>query len=153
MEKQDWEGKQLDKDILSGKSKIYSPSTCCFIPPSLNQFFKDRASKTSVLVGVSFRHGKYIARCMNPFTGKRESLGSFLDAQAAHDAWRERKLEHANRWADILCDSGYSDTVVNALRSIYTEEGYKIWIGGIPLDKTKHVCYNYVSNVEKGEHS
>lgn len=31
MEKQDWESKELDKDLLSGESKIYSPETCCFI--------------------------------------------------------------------------------------------------------------------------
>lgn len=31
MEKQDWQGKQLDKDILSkGGSKTYSPSTAMF---------------------------------------------------------------------------------------------------------------------------
>lgn len=36
MAKQDWEGNQLDKDIINYGSKVYSPDTCAFIPKDVN---------------------------------------------------------------------------------------------------------------------
>ncbi len=37
METQDWEGKDLDKDLLS-ETKVYSPETCMFIPRDVNTY-------------------------------------------------------------------------------------------------------------------
>lgn len=39
---QDWEGMQLDKDLLRPGNKLYSPETCRFIPGWLNNLFTDR---------------------------------------------------------------------------------------------------------------
>ena len=38
MEKQDWSGKCLDKDIIVPKSKLYSPETCAFVLNETNLF-------------------------------------------------------------------------------------------------------------------
>lgn len=38
------EGYQLDKDMLSGETKIYSPDTCCFISREANVDLKPRRS-------------------------------------------------------------------------------------------------------------
>ena len=38
MEKQDWQGNCLDKDIIVPKSKIYSPDTCAFVLNETNSF-------------------------------------------------------------------------------------------------------------------
>lgn len=35
MEQQDWQGKELDKDLI-GTGRLYSPRTCIFIPLGLN---------------------------------------------------------------------------------------------------------------------
>ncbi|QQV91798.1 hypothetical protein vBKpMFBKp34_206 [Klebsiella phage vB_KpM_FBKp34] len=40
MEKQDWEGKHLDKDILGDKS-LYSKDTCVFVPYYVNNVFQN----------------------------------------------------------------------------------------------------------------
>lgn len=40
----DW---HLDKDLLSSDIKIYSPSTCCFIPPCLNTLISKKAKNNS----------------------------------------------------------------------------------------------------------
>jgi hypothetical protein len=39
MEKQDWEGKELDKDLLGGGT-LYSPDTCCFISKRANMILQ-----------------------------------------------------------------------------------------------------------------
>jgi len=36
MERQDWEGKHLDKDILIPGNKIYSPDRCIFVSSLIN---------------------------------------------------------------------------------------------------------------------
>ena len=44
METQDWEGKELDKDLLSGECKVYSPETCVFVPRNVNMFMIESLS-------------------------------------------------------------------------------------------------------------
>ena len=44
MEKQDWEGKQLDKDILFCGNKEYSQDKCVFVLQKTNLFLTERNS-------------------------------------------------------------------------------------------------------------
>ena len=81
MEKQDWSGKCLDKDIIVQRSKLYSPETCAFVLDATNKFVTaSDASRGDYPIGVHLhkRTGKYQASCGNPFTGKVEHLGYFL---------------------------------------------------------------------------
>ena len=98
MDKQDWQGKCLDKDIIVPKSKLYSPDTCAFVLKATNSFVTaSDAIRGDYPVGVNLckRTGKYLAQCGNPFTGKREHLGYFSTQEDAHEAWRKRKHELA----------------------------------------------------------
>ena len=53
MEKQQWEGKQLDKDILFEGNKVYGPDTCVFVSPMVNTFTIDSgAARGKWLIGV-----------------------------------------------------------------------------------------------------
>lgn len=94
MEKQDWQGKQLDKDVLVEGNKVYGPYTCMFVSRSINNFFRSKsATRTGAPIGAHFNKatGKYNATCGNPFTKKSELIGSFDTAAEAHQAWRARK--------------------------------------------------------------
>ena len=125
MEKQDWQGKCLDKDIIVPKSKLYSPETCAFVLNATNTFvIACDASRGEYPIGVCLykRTGKYKASCGNPFTGKREHLGYYSTPEEAHEAWRKRKYDLAQRVAAKESDP----RVVEALKKRYSiEEWYK----------------------------
>ena len=86
MREQDWEGKHLDKDILTPGNKVYSAQTCCFVEPSLNQLLAFYRSKPRGLPpGVSLDKwsGRYRAQCHD--FGR--ALGRFETPQQAHVAY------------------------------------------------------------------
>lgn len=115
-EAQDWEGLQLDKDILIEGNKVYGPDTCAFVTPLVNTFTIDRgASRGEWLIGVDWRKqkGKFRSRCSNPFTKKRDHLGYFTSEQEAHEAWRKRKLELAHELAAIQTDPRVAKALID----------------------------------------
>lgn len=95
MIQQDWEGKQLDKDILIVGNKVYSPDTCVFVDSNINSFFLEcTSSRGEWPVGVSLSHGKFQARCWD-VSGKERRLGVYDSPQEAHQAWLTFKLAQA----------------------------------------------------------
>lgn len=89
METQDWEGKELDKDLLLPGNKVYSPDTCVFIPAKINAMLTDgAAARGDYMIGVSVRKrwGKlFEANCGGVY------LGKFDTELEAHNAWRLAK--------------------------------------------------------------
>jgi len=119
MECQDWEGMQLDKDILFEGNKVYSAETCVFVTKVVNLFTTDcGASRGEWLIGVCWNKpaGKFMARCRNPFTKKREHLGYFTCELKAHQEWLKRKLEMAH----LLASEQTDERVAKALIERYT---------------------------------
>lgn len=120
MKSQDWEGKELDKDLLITGNRVYSKETCVFLDKEINQFTNERKSaRGEYPIGVCFNnwHKKLSALCRNPFSGKQENLGYFNCQMKAHEAWRKRKHELSCQLADLQTDK----RVANALRSRYAE--------------------------------
>lgn len=98
MVQQNWEGKELDKDILFLNNKVYSPETCVFVDQKVNSFILENTfSRGEWPIGVDFhkRGDKFQARCKSVVTGKQEYLGLFLTPEEAHKAWLAFKLEQA----------------------------------------------------------
>ena len=119
MEEQDWEGKQLDKDLLFERNKVYSKETCVFVPSTVNNFTIERGNdRGELLIGVCWNKpaGKFKSSCRNPFTKKQEHLGYFTCELEAHQAWLKRKLELAHELAAVQTD----ERVAKALVERYT---------------------------------
>ena len=111
MEQQDWKDKQLDKDLLIYKNKVYSPVTCCFIAKEINVVLTcvGAVTKGNYPFGVYYhkRDRKFYAQCSG------EYLGMFNTPFAAHEKWQEYKLKRLEE----LCKTYYDDyRVVLGLR-------------------------------------
>lgn len=116
MEKQDWEGKQIDKDLLFEGNKVYSSETCVFVTGLVNSFTLDNgASRGKWLIGVVWHKptGKFLSSCKNPFTKKLEHLGLFTSEQQAHQAWLKRKLELAHELASIQTEKRVAKALID----------------------------------------
>lgn len=116
METQNFEGLQIDKDLLIVGNKVYGPHTCMFVTSMVNNFALDRgAARGEWLIGVAWYKptGKFRANCRNPFTRKQENLGYFTCEQEAHEAWRKRKHELALELAAIQADERVAKALIN----------------------------------------
>lgn len=124
METHNWEGKQLDKDIIVPNNKLYSPETCAFVSSVTNSFVTaSDASRGKYPLGVHWdtRDKKFRAQCRNPFVKKEEHLGYFNCPEEAHEAWRKHKHELAQLVAELETDL----RVKEALKKRYsTKEWY-----------------------------
>ena len=112
---QDWEGLQLDKDLLFEGNKLYSPETCVFVTPLVNTFTNDQGLKRGEwLIGVYWNKekGKFKSQCSNPFTKRGEYLGLFACEQEAHEAWLAHKLELAKELAGIQTDKRVAKALI-----------------------------------------
>ncbi len=111
MEKRDWKGKCLDKDLIHPNNKIYSPDTCVFVEESLNNLLTDRRSKRGLYRKGVHRTAKgdgFIASCSE--NGKQKFLGLFPTESQAYEAYVHYKhaliLKVANEQEDIRVKNG-----------------------------------------------
>jgi hypothetical protein len=97
MMQQDWEGKEIDKDILGRGLNIYSEETCMFVPHNINMFVVSLSEgKANILpLGVSFdkSRGKYRAQ-VGMGARRNVFLGYFSTPEEAHKAWQLAKWKY-----------------------------------------------------------
>ena len=92
MAKQDWKGKELDKDLLIKGNKLYSPETCIFVSQEINKLIQNTKSVRGELpLGVSIdkRTGRFEARGHS--FGKQKYIGMFDNSELASDAYKKFK--------------------------------------------------------------
>lgn len=115
METQDWEGNQLDKDLIVPGNKVYSPETCMFVSSQVNNFFLSRGSERGEWpLGVHYdkRKGKFKAFISELGTGRNKNLGSFNTPDEAHNAWLDRKKQLAVELAALQTDDRISKALL-----------------------------------------
>lgn len=90
---QDWNGNELDKDILIQGNKVYSPETCLFVSHEINSLFNNcnNGGKTTK-TGVTKRKGlnRFRAR-HNSKGGGAISIGEFDTEKEAFEAYCKYK--------------------------------------------------------------
>ena len=106
----DW---QMDKDLLVKGNKVYSESTCVFIPAEINSLLiKCTASRGEHLVGVYWcKTAKAFVARVNRNKGGSEHLGLFKTEIEAFNAYKTAKesfvKEQANKWKDKIDPRAY----------------------------------------------
>ena len=124
MEKQNWEGKQLDKDILQRGNKIYCPELCVLVDVKINNFLLDRAKSRGLYpIGCSWSpdHKKFRASCQDA-RGRHMVLGLFDTELEAHKAWLAFKLEQAKILAAEQTDPRVAKALIERYKNYVIEE-------------------------------
>lgn len=97
---QDWEGKDLDKDLLIQGNKVYNLDACTFISTRVNKFLvTNKGKRGNSMIGCYSNKGRgkdYKATCSNVFNPKQgNNLGYFDTESEAHLAWKKQKHIYA----------------------------------------------------------
>lgn len=110
-------GFHLDKDLICKGNKVYSSSTCVFVPQEINKFLTCRTNKRGKYpIGVSYKtsHVKYDAKIS--INSKTKHLGLFDSPEAAFLVYKVAKENEAKRLAEIWknkVDSKVVDALLN----------------------------------------
>lgn len=133
MELQNWENRALDKDFLIEGNKVYSPSTCVFIPQSLNNFTTtSRKVRGQHPLGVRYmkKHKNMVNEYSKPYESriggqstKSIYLGVYTTSEEAHEAYLKAKLEHCG---DYLVEFKNEGLIMKGLIRIYKKIKYHI---------------------------
>lgn len=112
-------GSALDKDILIKGNKVYSPDTCCFVPPVINSLFvKANKVRGECLIGVYKRGDKFTSKV--GVGGKEILLGHFKTEEEAFEAYKKAKELNIQRMAKEYRNS-ISDRCYKALMEYKVE--------------------------------
>lgn len=106
------EGWALDKDILVKGNKIYSPETCCFVPPQINLLFcKANSIRGNLPIGLSLCKNKKSYQVNIYKNNKMFRIGTFYILEEAFQAYKEAKenyiKEVANKWRGKITEQVY----------------------------------------------
>lgn len=97
MEAQNWEGLELDKDILIKGNKLYRPEACCFVPSKVNNVLIIKGKDNGLPIGVCVSRNGDKFRARHFSNGKDIHLGIFTNPASAHKAWQIAKAEEIEK--------------------------------------------------------
>lgn len=146
METQDHEGKQLDKDILLPRNKLYSPETCVFVSELTNKFIEEgKPNVSGYPLGVSAIKGSggiiYRSYCQQLGRSPRKNLGYFNSVEEAHFVWLTEKRKLATIVAEMQADERVAKALVDRYDNLskWSDRTLKIFDKGERNDLHKTV--------------
>ena len=101
MENQDWEDKELDKDLLVPGNKMYSPETCMFVPRSISRMVRPSAKPTKMYGLYCSRKKKIRFNAFISLGGQDNRLGEFDTEEEARAVWGKAKADYFREVADL----------------------------------------------------
>ena len=94
---QKWEYRCLDKDFLVNMNKVYSPTTCVFLPKELNNFITTNGARRGKYpIGVTFRKSAKVNNYMCAISRKTNPSGYVSvhnDPHSTHMRYLSEKLK------------------------------------------------------------
>lgn len=102
--KESW---HLDKDLLFKGNKLYSPNTCCFLPPEINAALtNNKKNRGKCLIGVSpYENGKFISTCHFKYLGISDNeYDLFLKYKQEKEIYLKQL---ADKWKGLISDEAY----------------------------------------------
>lgn len=80
----------MDKDLLFRGNKVYSPVTCCFVPPEINKIILKRQRRRGEYpIGVHKQRNSFLALLHR--YGKQEYIGTYSTPEEAFSAYKQEK--------------------------------------------------------------
>ena len=105
------EGYQLDKDLLSGDIKIYSPETCVFLPRDINLFLSNNyKNNSSGFTGVSKFRNKWMVHL-----GKRY-LGLYSSPEEGYKIYLKVRSVEINKIKNRMKSLGYESYIIERIK-------------------------------------
>lgn len=111
-------GYHIDKDILKRGNKVYSPETCCFVPPEINTLIvKHDATRGDLPIGVSrLSNNPHRYRAIVRIYGRYITIGNYDTPEEAFAAYKSAKEAHIQEMATQYFNEGkITEKVYNAL--------------------------------------
>lgn len=98
------EGYHLDKDILIKGNKVYSPQTCCFVPPIINLIFARKVKNSNLPIGVTKKDRGYTT-ALTAYA-ERVYLGYHSTPEEAFNAYKDAKERYIKSVAEKYFQEG-----------------------------------------------
>ena len=114
MMSQDWEGKEIDKDLI-GDGTLYSPETCCFVPQWLNLLLTDcRRARGPYPLGVCKEGTRFKASVR--INGRLKYLGRFDTPEEAARVYKRAKFAYAELKLEDYPDRRVAEAVLRTIK-------------------------------------
>jgi len=114
MEQQDWQGKQLDKDILVPENKEYGPKICIFVSNRLNNIIgrkcKGKQNKYPTGISLNTNSNRFQVACMHSIEDNQKYyIGTYDTIEEASNVYNKEKSKYIIKYANNLTSEHTSD--------------------------------------------